>query len=153
MSANRVKIPNRDLAKLLGCALRTLERWQTVDGSPTSDDPDEWRAWIEANGLGRDTSKTKTQLQEQELVEKIALLRIKRAQAEGASIPLAEMGDFMAQFSARLDQLLTLKIETEAPPRVVGKDIVAIRAELRAVHDEIREIYNGNLSEWKPKRQ
>ena len=110
-----------------------------------------WKAFLEANGLGREKSKTKTQLQEAKLVEEIAILRLKRAKEEGNSLPIEEMGDWAARFSAKLDQLLTLKLESEAPARVVGKDIVAVRAELRAVHDEIRGIYNSGLTEWKPK--
>ena len=118
--------------------------------APKGTDVAEWRVFMEQNGLGREASKTKTQLQEQKLTEEIALLRLKRAQAEGSTVEVADMAAYVAGFSARLDQLLTQKLEVELPPRVQGKDIVEIRREARAVHDEIREIYNARLHEWKP---
>jgi hypothetical protein len=145
-----VKTTSKQLAKELGCDERTMARWRDRPDAPKSDDVAQWRAYMDANGLGRDTSKTKTQLQEAKLAEEIALLKIKRAQAEGSTVGVEEMAAYVAAFSARLDQLLTQKIEVELPPRVQGKDIVEIRREARAIHDEIRETYNSRLAEWKP---
>lgn len=87
--------------------------------------------------------------------EKLQKLRTERMIAElkleqqrGDVVPKEEIGDWVAQTAAKWEQLLKLKLEVEAPPKLVGKDIVAIRKELRTTHDEIREICNAGLDEW-----
>jgi hypothetical protein len=90
--------------------------------------------------------------------EKLAKLRTERQIAElkleqhrGEVISLEEMGEFMARTSAKWEQLLKLKLEVEAPAKIIGKGIVEVRRELRTIHDEIREICNAGIDEWKPK--
>jgi len=82
-----------------------------------------------------------------------ALAELKLEVQRGETMPLDEMGEFVARLAARWEQLLKLKLEVEAPPRLIGKDIVATRAELRKVHAEIREVCNSGIDEWKPKEQ
>jgi hypothetical protein len=89
--------------------------------------------------------------------EKLAKLRTERMIAElkleqqrGEVIPLDEMGDYVARLAAKWEQLLKLKLETEAPPKLIGKNIVEMRRELTLLHDEIRDICNSALDEWKP---
>lgn len=89
--------------------------------------------------------------------EKLAKLRTERMIAElkleqqrGELIDIDEMGEWVSRTAARWEQLLKLKLEIELPPKLVGKDIVAIRRELKRLHDEIREICNAGLDEWKP---
>ena len=60
-------------------------------------------------------------------------------------LQLDDVQAYLTRLSARWDQLLTLKLETEIPARIIGKDIVAARAEARAVHDEIREVCNAGI--------
>lgn len=119
--------------------------------APATRDPAAWIAFCDAKGLRAPRSENKTRLQEENLRLDAELKRVKLREAEGAVVGVAEMGDFVARFSAKLDQLLTQKIETELPVRMQGKEIVAMRAEARAIHDEIREIYNAGLLEWQPK--
>lgn len=140
----------KKLAAALGCDERTITRWRKLPNAPTGDEIEEWKKFCLENGLGRDTSKTKTQLQEEKLRREIKLADLRIARETGAMVGVDEMASYVARFSARLDQLLTQKLEVELPPRVQGKDIVGIRQEARAVHDEIREIYNGQLDAWKP---
>jgi hypothetical protein len=144
------KTDRKELCERLNIDVRTLDRWRKLEGAPTNYDSAAWIAFQVANGLGRDPSKTKTQLQEDKLRREIKLADLRIARETGAMVGVDEMASYVARFSARLDQLLTQKLEVELPPRVQGKDIVAIRQESRAVHDEIREIYNGQLDAWKP---
>jgi hypothetical protein len=81
------------------------------------------------------------------------LAQIKVAEAKHELISVPEAVDFMAHFAAKLNQLLTQKIETETPARLLGKDIVASRAEARQIHDEIWEVCNAGLNEWQPTKQ
>jgi len=92
--------------------------------------------------------------------EKLTKLRTERMIAEtklelarGRLIDIETVGDFISRTAARWEQLLKLKLETEGPTRLVGKDVVGVRRELRAMHDEIRELSNVGLDEWKPEQK
>lgn len=76
------------------------------------------------------------------------LAQIKVAEAKSEVMSVSQVEEFVGQFAAKLNQLLTQKIETEAPARLVGKDIVAARAEARLLHDEVWEVCNHNLQKW-----
>lgn len=76
------------------------------------------------------------------------LAQIKVAEAKNEVMSVAQGEEFIARFAAKLNQLLSQKVEIEAPARMVGKDIVAARAEARLLHDEIWEVCNGNLQKW-----
>ena len=73
------------------------------------------------------------------------LAELKLSEGQKSVIPIAAVTDYLSRLSAKWDQLLTQKLETEIPARLVGKDIVAARAEARVVHDEIREICNAGI--------
>lgn len=81
----------------------------------------------------------------------LAQLKVAEARAEVISVPDAV--EFMSRFAAKLNQLLTQKIETEVPARLLGKDIVAARTEARQIHDEVWEVCNAGLNEWQPTSQ
>lgn len=86
-----------------------------------------------------------------------AKLQKLKADAEMAEVKLAEAKREVIAFSdaqgafdrllGRWHQLISQKLETETPPRVVGKDITAIRAEVKAIHDEIAEIVNSKFED------
>lgn len=136
----------QELAERLGITPRQLRNVRALPGAPASPDDEAWPVFYEQHGRNLGSQS----LRDQKLAEEIALLRIKRAQAEGQTVALADMEAFMRRFSAQLDQLLTMKLETEAPARVQGKEIVDLRREMRAIHDEIREAYNAGLLAWRP---
>ncbi len=134
------------LADAFGVSRQQVWIWRKKPDAPKTPDDPAWPEWVDRNRVRSDGN-----LRDQKLQEEIAILKLKRRQAEGASMSIDEMGAFVARFSAKLDQLLTMKLETELPARIQGKEIVAVRQEVRAIHDEIREIYNAGLLEWKPK--
>jgi len=78
------------------------------------------------------------------------MAQIRLSETKGEVVALPDQIDFIKKFAARLNQLLTQKIETEVPVRLLGKDIVSARAEARMIHDEVWEVCNTSLNEWTP---
>jgi len=76
-------------------------------------------------------------------------IRIKKLEVEKREMEIAEMkGETITIEKARTDALrataiwqmtLKAKVETEAAPRLLGKEIAELRAELRQIHDELVE--------------
>jgi len=145
-----VSTRSQQLLDALECDERTLRRWRKLDGAPKGDDVAEWLRFKAAHGLGRGGSETKTQLQEEKLREEIALLRLKRARDEGATVLVADVREFLAQMAARHAQLLRMKYDTELPAKLAGKDMVGIRQTIAGTTDEVGEIVNKGLLEWTP---
>jgi hypothetical protein len=136
----------RKQAAELGVDEKSLRNWQKLPGWPKDGTADEKRAYIAANHLAKGmTRATYAELREAKIKEEIDLLRIKKRREEGNSIAIEDVRGYLSRLAAKWDQLLTLKLETEIPARLVGKDIVAARAEARAVHDEIREVCNAGI--------
>ena len=71
------------------------------------------------------------------------------AEAKREVIAFTDAQGAFDRLLGRWHQLITQKLETETPPRVVGKDITAIRAEVKAIHDEIAEIVNFKFQDAK----
>lgn len=138
------------LIAALRCDQRTLARWQKLPGAPKSLEVDEWREFVEAHGLGRDTTKTKTQLQEELLRRDIKLRDLKIARDEGKTVLVSEVREMLARMAAQHALLMRTKYDTELPARLMGKDIVAIRAEIVATSDEVCDVVNRGLTEWTP---
>jgi hypothetical protein len=138
-------LSDEDLCDALACDNRTLRRWRKHPDAPGTNDVAAWAAFKERHGLGRGGSQTKAELQEEKLRRENRLLDLKIAREEGKTIFAEDVKAYLVSLSAKWDQLLTLKLETEIPARLIGKDIVAARAEARAVHDEIREICNAGI--------
>jgi ribosomal protein L29 len=136
---------------VLGFDESTLRQWRKLDGAPNGDDAEEWRAFIKANNLGRGaSSKSINELRAEKLAVETRLLHLKEQQAKGELVEVGEVREYLGRVAAKFDQLLTQKIDTEIPARLLGKDIVAARAEASLVHDEIREVVNAGLTQWKP---
>jgi hypothetical protein len=136
----------RKQATELGVDEKTLRNWQKLPGWPKHGTTAERQAFIEANHLAKGmTRRGYAELREEKIKEEIDLLRIKKRREEGNSLAIEDVRGFLRRLSASWDQLLTQKLETEIPARLQGKDIVAARAEARAVHDEIREVCNAGL--------
>lgn len=74
------------------------------------------------------------------------LKELELARAKRESVSSAIVDEAFKTLGAKWDLLLTQKLETEIPARLLGKDIVASRSEARLVHDEIRGICNSGLS-------
>ena len=124
---------------------KTLRNCQKRGEAPKEMTVAAWKPFLEEFLKKGITRKSLADLREEKLKEEIRLLKLKAAREEGKTIALADVLGYMSRLSAKWDQLLTLKLETEIPARLLGKDIVAARAEARAVHDEIREVCNAGI--------
>ncbi|MCC6414608.1 MAG: hypothetical protein IT582_01690 [Opitutaceae bacterium] len=152
-SATDLLPSRRALARELGVDEKSLRQWERLPGAPQDRDPAIWRAFIEEHDLGvtSGASPELRALRAEKMAVETRLLKLKERQQEGRTADIEAVRDYLTKLGAKFDLLLTQKVETELPARVVGKDIVAARAECRAVHDEIREIVNAGFSEWDPK--
>lgn len=138
----------RGLARALGVDESSIRDWEDRSDAPKEMTVEAWKPYIEASHLAKGmTRKSYAELREEKIKEEIDLLRLKKLREEGRTLSLEDVQAYLSRLSARWDQLLTLKLETEIPARIIGKDIVAARAEARAVHDEIREICNAGIVE------
>lgn len=144
------EISTRELARQLGVDEKTLREWKKREDAPGPNDVDGWKKYIEANGLGVRASASIVQLRAEKLAVETRILKLKEKRENRQLVEVEEVRRHLAVMAAKFDQLLTQKIDGELPARVVGKDIVATRAECRAVHDEIREITATGLSNWNP---
>lgn len=131
------------LADILGVSRRTVTNWRKLPGAPKTRDAEAWGAFVEERDLGAErSSATIKKYRAEKLALEIRILRIRAERESRELIPLAEAQGTLDRFVAKVHSLITQKLETEGPPRLVGKDISGIRAELRNLHDEIGEAIN-----------
>lgn len=136
-----------DVAGQLGTTRQTLYNWRKLPDAPTEPDVEAWKEWHEENKAGAggaELSEVKRQVE----LEKLRKLRRENEVQEGRMIPVDEVVALIALASAKWDLVLTQKLETEGPARVVGKDIAEARIELRTMHDELR-VTSKRLFEYK----
>lgn len=145
-------VSQRELARLLNVDEKALRNWiKARPDAPPVSDVDAWKKYAHDNNLGKGAcNKTIAELRAEKLAVETRLLHLKEQQAKGELVEVAEVRAYLAQLGAKFDQLLTQKIDTELPPRVLGKEIVGIRAEVLATHDEIRAAVNSGISQWTP---
>jgi len=91
-------------------------------------------------------AKTMHEAKLKKLSAEAAMSEIKLAEARGELASISDTCDQLAVISAKFDQLITQKLDIEAPARLVGKDIVAARNECRMIHDEMRETIRAGMS-------
>jgi hypothetical protein len=139
-----------ELAKRLGYSRGAIYLWREMPDAPTETDLVQWQAFIEQHGLGKNSTKSLTELKGEVESEKLRKLRRENEIAEGQTIKVETVTDILSQLAAKLDLLLTQKIEVELPPLCVGQSIAEIRAKCRTQHDQIREITHAGLLNWKP---
>ena len=89
--------------------------------------------------------------------EKLAKLRadrqlaeVKLAKERASVADIEEVEDFLKRAAAALDLRFTHEFETVLPPSLEGKDIIAMRQELRLAGDRIRETMRKGVLGWKP---
>jgi len=91
-------------------------------------------------------AKTMHEAKLKKLSAEAAMAEIKLAETRGELASISDTCDQLAIISAKFDQLITQKLDIEAPARLVGKDIVAARNECRMIHDEMRETIRAGMS-------
>lgn len=88
--------------------------------------------------------------------EKLAKMRTDRklselrlAQQQGYVIDREVVLEMLAVLSQKLDLLLRLKLEVELGPRISGKSAAEANVEGGMILDEIREVINANLAQFR----
>ena len=139
-----------ELAKHLNTSRIALGTWRKMEGAPAEPDVDAWESFVAERGLGRTSSQNLTELRAEVEREKVRKLRRENEVAEGRIVRVDAVAEMLTDLAAKLDLLITQKVETELPPKCVGQSIAEIRAQCRATHDEIREVARRGLLKWKP---
>jgi len=128
-----------ELAGVLGVSRQSLINWRKIPGAPESLDEQEWRDFMNQQGLigrtgaSRDIGTLKVLIAEQELEKKQRENQVARQEV----VPIEEVTASASRATAIWQTSLKAKLETEAPTRLVGKDIAELRAEIRMISDEL----------------
>ena len=136
------------IAEQLGINIRTLSNWRKRDGFPKDGTADAVKAWAEANGLHRISDGSLGQLRADLLRRDIELRDLKIARERGDAIARETVEEMLGLLGQKLDLLLRLKLEVELGPRVAGKSAAEANLEGGEILEEIREVINGNLSNF-----
>ena len=138
------------LSRELGVSRQSIARWRARPEAPEDPDPDAWRAYVSANGLGSASGDELKDLRAQLLREQIEREK-RRNQIETRSVvTLEECSTAARRATTCWAAVLSAKLENEIPPRLLGLGIAELRAELRVVHDEIIDAFNEIFSREKP---
>lgn len=131
------------LAELLDVSRQTVSEWRKLEGAPQTPNVKEWREWVKERR--QDDPVELTEAKRLVELEKLRKMRRENEIGEAKSVPVDEVVAALRAATARWDSALTSKLDQEAPARLVGKDIAEMRAELAAIHDELREIMAKEL--------
>jgi len=123
------------LAGLLGVSRQTIYNWKKQPDAPTVPEVEAWRAWIASRQP--ENAATLAELKAELIAEQIRGARLKNAMTEGETLPRAEVIHAAERATAIWVNVLRARLETEAPPRLIGLSIAELRAELRTITDEL----------------
>jgi len=144
------------LAKELGLSRRAIydARERYPDEAPKADGRREnlvaWQKFCADKLIGKDVAtKTLADLKAELMREQIELARSKNRRESGDVIDREVVEDMLAVLGQKLDLLLRLKLEVEAGPRFSGKSPAEINVEGAEMLQEIREVINGNIANFR----
>lgn len=121
-----------------------------MPGAPVTPDVEQWRVFYAENGLGKGKSADLVALKVQIAEEQLRKIRRENEEGDGRVVDEQTIRDFLRDWAAKLDLLLTAELETNLPPLLDGKPIAEIRVEMRNVHDRIRQATSRGLLNWTP---
>lgn len=135
------------VADYLGCTRQALVSLRRLAAAPKGKDPEEWKEFVTAGGYLKGGSRRLTEIKVLIAEEELRRRKRENAIAEGEVLSLADVQNALQRASARMSQIITYKLETDAPARLAGKEITEMRAELRGIGDELRNVWNSGLSQ------
>ena len=138
------------VAAALGISERRLLPWRTHPDAPQEPDVEAWMEFKEKWGVGKGGSQELQRIKVEIATEQLAKIKRENAILEGEMIATKDVREFLQDWTAKLDLLLTAVMETNLPPKLVGRPIAEIRFMLRNAHDEIREATAKGLLKWQP---
>ncbi len=139
-----------ELAKRLGFSRSAIYLWREMPDAPTEPDLVQWQAFIEQHGLGKNSTKSLTELKGEVEAEKLRKLRRENEVAEGRVVPVDTVLEINGELAAKLALLLKVKLLTELPALCVGQPIAEIRAIAQQKIDEISDVTVKGLLDWPP---
>ena len=134
------------IARDLHCSRQSIQRWRERDDAPSEPDFARWKNYIRENSLGKASGSELSELKAQLLREQIASQRRRNQRENRELLPVAELGECVRAATTCWQHALQYLLEQGAPPRLVGKDIAELRAELLQIHDELVERYTAELA-------
>jgi hypothetical protein len=134
-----------DVAGKLGISRQALYNWRKLEDAPQEPNVDAWLQWAAEHkpDANQDLQEVKRLVE----LEKLRKLKRENEIQEERTIEMDEVTAALRVATAKWDSVLTSKLDQEAPARLVGKDIAEMRAELAAIHDELREAMARELGE------
>jgi hypothetical protein len=126
----------------LSPALANVTPAGSKSGKPTWTES-QARAALEAAGSRAATGP----LKDQKLKEQIRQLKLQNDKKAGTLVEKTKMVSVMAAISSRIAEART-QSESQAPVRMVGKDIAELREEVRRIWDDVGRVLASCASEF-----
>lgn len=150
MSEDAKKETQRAVAAALKITTESLRLYRKLRGAPAGWNIEEWRTFIEQRGLAKASSDVLSELKVLIAQEELKKKGRENAVAEGRIIEQETVSDFLRDWMAKMDLLLSSELEVNAPPLLAGKSILEVREEMRRIHDRIRDATKNGLLKWQP---
>jgi len=150
MSDETKKETQRAVAAALRISTESIRLYRKLKGAPAGWNIEEWRTFVEQRGLNKASSDVLSELKVLIAQEELKKKGRENAVAEGRIIEQETVSDFLRDWMAKMDLLLSSELEVNAPPLLAGKSIVEVREEMRRIHDRIRDATKNGLLKWQP---
>lgn len=150
MSDETKKETQRAVAAALRISTESIRLYRKLKGAPAGWNIDEWRTFVEQRGLNKASSDVLSELKVLIAQEELKKKGRENAVAEGRIIEQETVSDFLRDWMAKMDLLLSSELEVNAPPLLAGKSILEVREEMRRIHDRIRDATKNGLLKWQP---
>jgi hypothetical protein len=150
MSDETKKETQRAVAAALRISTESIRLYRKLKGAPAGWNIEEWRTFVEQRGLNKASSDVLSELKVLIAQEELKKKGRENAVAEGRIIEQETVSDFLRDWMAKMDLLLSSELEVNAPPLLAGKSILEVREEMRRIHDRIRDATKNGLLKWQP---
>jgi hypothetical protein len=138
------------LAKVLGVARRTLQRWRMRKDAPKAatngfHEVAAWREFMARHGLGGDAGETDIEmaLRARKLLAEVEERELRLAVKKREYVAIVEVREVWTRQVSRAKDLLRHKFELKLPPILSGLDATAIQAECAKALDEVFTILHA----------
>ena len=138
-----------DLAISLKVTASTISAWKNLEGAPSELNVGAWLAFMRARQLGPYGKKDREALLKEKLETEIQLNKLKIGKEEGRMVEVAEVETRDMHLGTLMKVMLYQRLGRELGPRGVGKDASQLNLLGEQVADEICEIFQRGVENWK----
>jgi hypothetical protein len=148
-------LPKDTWAKLairLRVSRTAIHDWRQLPGAPQEPDPEKWKEFVQANGLGQAGNQTSGQREELLTIaveKRNRLLDLQIAREERKSVDRGEVDAMLLNVASLQKTVLYPALERELPAKAEGKTAVEIAVIGREIADRICETLSGAVESWK----